>query len=143
MKRTDRRLHCPHSARALTAPIAEPTQVTWDNDFAAGFSADKEPWASEVGHTALSHHFYALPDVFGAAGNIAARAADAARLRSAAMLTEFDIGLVSPVVAPYTAVDLRATLDAADLARQGWLGWDATALCEPRRAPADPFVHGP
>jgi len=118
-------------AAAGTAPrilFLEP--VTWDNAFPAGFNATAAaaPWAAERGRTALSHHFYALPDVFGAAANIAARAADAVRLGAAAMLTEFDIGLVNPVVSPYTRLDLRATLDAADAHAQGWLGWDASAL---------------
>lgn len=116
-------------AAAGTAPrvvFVEP--VTWDNAFPAGFNASRAPWAGERGRMAISHHFYALPDVFGAAANIGARAADAARLGSAAMLTEFDIGLVYPVVSPYTKFDLRATLDAADAHGQGWLGWDMSAL---------------
>ena len=113
---------------AQTPRIVFVEPITWDNSFPAGFNASNEPWVTERGRMAVSHHFYTLPDVFGAAANIAARAADAARLSAAAMLTEFDIGLIYPVVAPYTRFDLRSTLDAADLEKQGFMGWDMSAL---------------
>lgn len=121
-------LRAAETAAGQTPRIIFAEPVTWDNAFPAGFNASNAPWATELGRMAVSHHFYTLPDVFGAAANIAARAADAARLSAAAVLTEFDIGLVYPVVAPYTRFDLRATLDAADAHGQGFMGWDYSAL---------------
>lgn len=98
--------------------FAEP--VTWDNFVPAGFTA--LPGAAE-GLAALSVHYYSLPDIIGAAAQIGDRAADAARLHAVSFLTEFDLDLPSPVDPPYGADALRATLDACDAHRVGYLGW--------------------
>ena len=47
----------------------------------------------------------------------------ALRLRAGSILSEFDIGLLSPVNAPYTELDLRATLEECDAAGASWAGW--------------------
>ena len=56
------------------------------------------------------------------------RASDALRLSAAAVLTEFDTGLINPVNPPYTYLDLRTTLDACEAVGHGWAGWDYSAL---------------
>jgi len=101
--------------------------VTWDNFFPAGFSSPSEAWPAS-GLELLSYHYYELPDLFGAASQVASRAADARRLGAAGLLTEFDVGLVDPVNAPYTRLDMRATLDACDAARHGFVGWEYGAV---------------
>jgi endoglycosylceramidase len=98
--------------------FAEP--VTWDNFVPAGFTA--LPGAAD-GLAGLSVHYYSLPDIIGAGAQIADRAADAARLKAVAFLTEFDLDLPSPVDPPYGADALRATLDDCDAHRVGYLGW--------------------
>jgi hypothetical protein len=81
-----------------------------------------------VGASGLSYHYYSLPDVVGYAAQVATRAADATRLRGAGVLSEFDVDLASPVVAPYSNLDLRGTLDAAEAVGHSWMGWAATSL---------------
>jgi hypothetical protein len=58
------------------------------------------------------------------------RAADALRLGAAAILSEFDAGLVDPVNAPYGKLDMRATLNACEEARHGSIGWDYSCLLQ-------------
>lgn len=94
--------------------------ITFDNTFPAGFTRGG---AFAEGLSMLSHHYYSLPDIVGPTLEIEARAADALRLGASGFLTEFDLGLPDPVVAPYTALDLRATLDACDAAGHSYTGW--------------------
>ena len=101
--------------------------VTWDVLGPSGFSPSSSTWPAS-GLEMLSYHYYALPDIQGGPEQVAMRAADARRLGAAALLTEYDIGLVSPVNAPYSNLDMRATLDATDAARHGAIGWDYSCV---------------
>ena len=69
-----------------------------------------------------------MRSVFGYKSQVATRAADATRLNAAGILSEFDIDLASPVVSPYTNLDLRGTMDAVDAAGHSWIGWAASSL---------------
>ena len=102
----------PHRIVAL-----EPS--TFDNFVPAGFSPARGLWDLAL----LSYHYYSLPDVIGATWQVEARAADALRLGAWGLLTEFDMGLLHPVVSPYTELDLRATLAACDAVGHGYIGW--------------------
>lgn len=112
-------------AAAGVAPriiFSEP--VTYDNFFPAGFS---EIPGGEGGR-GLSYHYYSLPDISGYRSNILTRASDAQRLGAGGILSEFDIDLASPVVSPYTALDMRGTLDVVDMVGHSWIGWDFSSI---------------
>jgi endoglycosylceramidase len=107
----------------LTPKIIAMEPVTWDDIGPSGFSAMSSAWPNS-GLELLSYHFYALPDIQGSQEQVTLRAADALRLGAAAILTEYDLGLVDPVNAPYGKLDMRATLNACDTFRHGSIGWD-------------------
>jgi endoglycosylceramidase len=114
------RVRAAEAAAGLQPHVMSVEPVTWDEFVPAGFTA--LPGAAD-GLAALSHHYYSVPDIVGSAWEVAARAADARRLGAAGILSEFDIDLLSPVEAPYTNLDLRATLDAVDAVRHSYFGW--------------------
>ena len=66
--------------------------------------------------------------MFGYASQVQTRAADATRLGAGGILSEFDVDLVSPVVSPYTNLDLRGTMDAVDAVGHSWIGWAAASV---------------
>ena len=115
------------TALNATSRIIAMEPVTWDVVFPAGFSSPSAAWPAS-GLEMLSYHYYSLPDIQGGTLQVESRAADARRLGAAALLTEFDAGLVSPVNEPYTKLDMRATLDACDAARHGNIAWDYSCL---------------
>ena len=112
-------------ARAGVPPrivFAEP--ITWSEFFPVGFSQ----LPGGAGARALSYHYYSAPDVIGYAAQVAARAADATRLGAAGILSEYDMDLLHPVLQPYTAADMRGTLDAAEAVGHSWMGWAAASM---------------
>ena len=112
-------------ARAGAPPrivFAEP--ITWSEFFPVGFSE----LPGGAGARALSYHYYSAPDVIGYAAQVAARAADAARRGAGAILSEFDMDLLSPVLAPYSELDMRGTLDAVEAAGHSFMGWAAASM---------------
>ena len=115
------------AAAGMASKIVSMEPVTWDDIFPVGFSNASDAWPLS-GLELLSYHFYALPDFQGSALQVSMRAADALRLGAAAILTEFDAGLVNPVNAPYGKLDMRATLNACEKARHGSIGWDYSCL---------------
>ena len=120
-------IRAAEAALNATSRIIAMEPVTWDVVFPAGFSSPSGAWPAS-GLELLSYHYYELPDIQGSALQVESRAADARRLGAAALLTEYDLGLVSPVNAPYTKLDMRATLDACDAARHGNIGWDYSCV---------------
>jgi endoglycosylceramidase len=111
--------------------------ITFDDFFPVGF--DALPGAGG-GLAALSWHYYSLPN-FDIGWQAPARAADSARLGAAGMLTEFDVDLQSPVNAPYSALDMRATMDACDNITQGYLGWASSSVFTPNGSLHEPTMY--
>jgi endoglycosylceramidase len=93
--------------------------ITFDDFVSVGFSSIP---GAEQGLGALSWHYYILPN-FNDEWQISSRMNDASRLKSGSMLSEFDIGLASPVTSPYTNMDLRHMLDLCDAYGESYIGW--------------------
>jgi len=116
--------------RAAEASVGAPSRiifsepVTWDNFFPVGFSE----LPGGAGSRGLSYHYYSLPDIVGYALQVASRAKDASRLAGGGILSEFDVGLQSPVNSPYSVLDMRGTMDAVDSVKHSWIGWAAESI---------------
>jgi hypothetical protein len=111
----------------LSSKIIAMEPVTWDDIGPSGFSFNSTSWPNS-GLEMLSYHYYTLPDIQGSEEQVRLRAMDALRLGASAMLTEYDLGLVNPVNAPYSKLDMRKTLNACDSFRHGWIGWDYSCV---------------
>ena len=121
------RIRAAEEKNGVPSKIIAMEPVTWDDFGPSGFSPMSSSWPNS-GLELLSYHFYALPDIQGSQEQVSLRASDALRLGAAAMLTEYDLGLVDPVNAPYGKLDMRATLNACDSVRNGWIGWDYSCV---------------
>jgi endoglycosylceramidase len=117
-------LRAAEAASGSPARIVLSEPITWSESFPVGFS--ELPGGPTA--RALAYHYYSAPDIIGYAAQVAARAADASRLGAGGMLTEFDLNLQHPVLSPYTTLDLRGTMDAAEAAGHSWLAWEVTAM---------------
>lgn len=113
-------IRAAEAAAGISPKVIATEGITFDDFLPVGFTAlpGAGPTAS-LG--ALSYHYYIAPNL-DVDWQIAARVADAQRLRGAAFLTEFDIEIDAPWEAN-NATMLRHTLDVADAHRQSYIGW--------------------